>query len=334
MGYPKQVYDQARQLLEQRREEARTLTQKRRDQAYAKLPELVIIEGKMAQGASSIARMVILDPDNAEENIHKLAGENLALQQRRRELLEQNGFPGDYLETQYACSKCKDTGYVGNVLCHCLKSLLEKQAYEQLSQVSPLMSCTFDSFTVEYYPDVPENGKGVSPRQRMRDTLTFLRQYAASFTPSSQSLLMMGNTGLGKTHLSLAVAGAVLQGGYGVIYTPVQKLMDTLEADKFARDSEAKENYAENIRAILQCDLLVLDDLGTEFLTQFTQSVLYNIINSRLIESRPTIISTNLRVGDIEDKYSQRMVSRLICGYKVLPFSGKDIRMIRMAEGQ
>ncbi|MDR2909403.1 MAG: ATP-binding protein, partial [Oscillospiraceae bacterium] len=152
--------------------------------------------------------------------------------------------------------------------------------------------------------------------------------WAEGFNAKSESLLLLGRTGLGKTHLSVAMARAVAMAGYGVVYSSAQRMMDALEAEKFSRDPKA-EGAAD---IFLNCDLLALDDLGTEFSTQFTAAALFNVINTRLTEGRPTVVNTNLEPVEIEAKYSQRMVSRLICGYRVLRFAGKDIRFIRKKE--
>lgn len=329
MGYPKEVYDKAWETLSRRRQEARERTVARREEIHRTIPEIRQIEREMAMTASSVAKVVIADPSRAEEHIEELQHLNLTLQEKRQLLLQQKGYSCDYLAEQHGCDLCGDSGYVGIRMCACLRELLKKSAYASLGAVSQSANCTFQSFSLEYYPDKPVDASGVIPRQRMGQVLEACLQYARSFSRQSESLLLLGHTGLGKTHLSLAMAAAATEAGFGVVYTPVQKLMDRLESDKFSYKSEAKENYAGNMDYVLSCDLLVLDDLGTEFNTQFTGAVLYNIINSRLVENRPTIISTNLELNQIEEKYSQRMVSRLICTYKVLKFYGKDIRFVK-----
>ena len=332
MGYPKQVYDRAWEALTRQREEARTLTRTRREEIGRRIPEVGAIEREMAVLAASVARVIVASPDKAEEMTLQLGKNSLALQEQRKALLEKAGFPADYLEQQYGCANCLDTGYRGSQMCGCMRALLQREAAAQLSAVSQAERCGFHNFRLEYYPDKPVDASGVVPRARMAEVAEICRRYAESFSPQAESLLLLGRTGLGKTHLSLAIAAMVTEAGYGVVYTPVQKLLDTLEAEKFARTAETREQYAESTRFVLDCDLLVLDDLGTEFSTPFSLSVLYNIVNSRSAEHKPTIISTNLELPAIEDRYSQRMVSRLVCGYRVLKFYGKDIRYIIKTE--
>lgn len=331
MGYPKEVYNRAWEELSRRSQAARELTRTRREEIRRAVPEIARLEREMARTAATVARAIIADPDHAQENIARLSEQNLTMQHSRGELLMANGYPADYLAEQYGCPHCRDHGYVGAEMCGCLRRLLKREAYTQLSAVSQAGLCRFETFSLDYYPAKPVDGSGIVPRQRMAQILEVCGQYAATFSPGAQSLLLIGHTGLGKTHLSLAIAAAVTEAGYGVVYTPLQKLMDRLESNKFSRASGG-EQYAENIEFVTSCDLLVLDDLGTEFHTQFTGAVLYNIINTRLVEGRPTIISTNLELSQIEEKYSQRMVSRLVCSYKVLKFYGRDIRFIQKSE--
>lgn len=329
MGYSKEVYDTAWETLGRRKHNAENLTAANREEVLEKIPQIATIERDMARTASSIAKVILSEPQNTRARIDELKQLSLSLQAKRGELLQEHGFSSDYLEQQYHCEKCKDKGYIGAKMCSCFEDILKQSAYSQLGATSQMRECSFDNFSLHFYPASPSDASGIIPRDRMAQILEHCKQYAKGFTPCSESLLMLGHTGLGKTHLSLAIASAITDRGYGVMYTPVQKLIDKLESDKFSRDSHDREQYINSLDFVLECDLLVLDDLGTEFYTQFTASVLYNIINSRLVENKPTIISTNLEIQQIEEKYSQRMVSRLVCSYKVLKFHGKDIRFIK-----
>lgn len=334
MGYPKEIYDSAWRELEQRALQAKNRERARREEIRRSIPEIGRIERELASTAAEVTRAVIGAPQNAKPRIAELRERNLDLQETRRALLLQHGYPADYLEEQFECPQCRDKGYTGSRMCGCLQALLRRVASTCLSEVSGAEQYSFQSFSLDYYPSLPADKCGVAPRQRMGQILDFCRQYASGFSRESESLLLLGKTGLGKTHLSLAVAGSVTEAGFGVVYTPVQKLMDRLESEKFSRASPERGNYVNRMEQVLSCDLLVMDDLGTEFFTQFTGSVLYNIINTRLMERRPTIISTNLELPQIEEKYSQRMISRLVCSYKVLKFYGKDIRFLKKAEGR
>jgi len=330
-NYSKQIYDKAWAVLAARKSHARESAAARRAEILGLLPEIAAIEREMAVQAASVARLVISDPERAEERIGALAQANLGLQKRREELLAGAGYPADYLSERYECGLCGDTGYLGAKMCQCMVVLLRKEAAATLGRSAPIEQCTFEKFSLEYY-DTAQDETGVSLRERMRDKLGFCREWAAGFTPGSESMLLAGPTGVGKTHLSLAMAGRVSQEGHSVVYTPVQRMMDFLEGEKFARDTQTREKFFGATDTYLDCDLLVLDDLGTELSTAFTSSALFNILNTRLVEERPTIISTNLELSEINARYSQRVASRLIYGYKVLRFGGKDIRYMKKKE--
>lgn len=327
MGYPKQVYQRANEELTRRREAARELGLARTREIAERLPEITRIHREMAESAISVTRLVTASAGDISPRIDALRDKNLELQRRRAVILAAAGYPEDYLAEQKACGNCGGSGYIGQDMCGCFREILKREAYAELSAVSQANNSSFADFRLEYYP--LEAAGGTPPRTHMSGILDACVSYVANFSPRSPSLLMLGHTGLGKTHLSLAIAGEVTGNGYGVVYTPVQKLMDKLEAQKFSYAAEAKEQYARDLENVLGCDLLVLDDLGAEFITNFSSSALYNIVNTRLVESRPTIISTNLEPAGIEEKYSPRMLSRLIGGYTVMKFLGKDIRFVK-----
>ena len=331
MSYSKQVRDKAWEALSARREAARESAAARREEVRRRVPKALALEREMAAQAASVTRLVIADPQGASARIEALAADNLRLQERRAQLLAQAGYPSNYLEERYECGQCQDTGYRANKMCECMCSLLRREAAAALGRAAPMKECTFETFLLEYYDDAPDEN-GVSLRERMRDKRDYCRGWADEFSPRSESMLLVGPTGVGKTHLTVAMAGKVAQAGYGVMYTPIQRMMDALEGEKFARDSAAREKYLGATEAYLDCDLLVLDDLGTEFSSSFTGAALFNILNTRLVEQRPTLISTNLELADIKARYNQRMASRLVYGYKVLRLVGKDIRFIKKRE--
>lgn len=327
MGYPKHIFKRANEELARRREAARMLGAHRSAEIAERIPEIAQIQRDMAESAMAVTRLITTSSDDLSQQIDALKNKSLALQRQRAELLTAAGYPADYLAEQAACEKCGGGGYIGADICDCFRELLKREAYTELSGMSQVKNSTFADFRLDYYPvGTPD---GAAPRAHMSDVFNTCISYAESFSLRSPSLLLLGHTGLGKTHLSLAIAGAVTENGFGAVYTSVQKLMDKLEAHKFSYAAEAKEQYARDLENVLGCDLLVLDDLGAEFLTNFSSSALYNIVNTRLVESRPTIISTNLDPAGIEEKYSPRMLSRLIGGYTVMKFLGKDIRFMK-----
>ena len=319
MAFSKDTYDKAEREIKRRLNEALSEREKRHSEAVEKIPELLVIEDTMAQAGLATIKAVGMG-NGGEDFIKKLAEINLDAQKKRRALLVANGFTEDWLDVRYTCPKCQDKGSVGGYACECYKLLLRSIEYEKLCSKLPVNKCSFENFRLDYYPD----GTGISPRRRMESVLGYCKAYADDFGRTSPSLLLYGKTGLGKTHLSLAIAGKAVEAGYGVIYMTAQNLFNRLEREKFGRgDGENTE------QSILDCDLLIIDDLGSEFSTQLTVSALYNIVNCRGLEEKPTIISTNLVPDELKDTYSDRIASRILSSYTILQFDGADIRQLK-----
>lgn len=330
MGYSKDIYQKAQQILDERRSSAERTAEKRRAELNAALPQLVEIERALAASGLAAAKAAISGGEDASMLIAKLRDRNLSLQAQRADLLRQANLPEDFLSVHYSCSKCADTGYIAQKQCGCMRELLHKLAFEKLSDTCGVKDCRFDNFSLEFYSTTPSGAYQVVPRRAMERVFSVCCAYAREFSPSSDSLLLCGGTGLGKTHLSLAIASEVTQAGFGVIYTTSQRLLDKLQLQQFAKNSADSTDYQS---AALSCDLLIIDDLGAEFSTSFTVAALYNIINSRMIERRPTIISTNFDETVLRERYGDRILSRLLCGYRPLQFYGEDIRMIKRLSG-
>lgn len=319
MAYSKETYKKAEQELAQRRSRALAERENHHRIAVETVPEILEAEEKMSLAGLATIKAVGMGAADAKEYIQKLSEINLEAQAQRRLLLKSNGFPEDWLDVHYTCKKCEDKGFVSGIMCGCFKELLKSIEYEKLCSKLPVGNCRFDNFKLDYYPD----GAGTSPKKRMESVLNYCKAYADDFSRRSPSLLLYGKTGLGKTHLSLAIAGKAVEEGYGVIYSSAQNLFNKLEKDKFGKaDANTEE-------AILDCDLLIIDDLGAEFTTQFTVSALYNIVNSRELEGKPTIISTNLMPEQLTKAYGERIASRILSNYVMLYFDGSDIRQIK-----
>jgi DNA replication protein DnaC len=321
MPYSREVIEAANRQLALRRQKAQRERDIRRDALYAKFPRAEQIERQLSSTALHAARAVLKGGAVANE-LNKLREVNLALQRELTGILQQAGLAPDALDVRYACPLCNDEGYVDGKLCDCLKQLLRDEAYSRLNRLSPLSLSTFAAFSLDYYSMAPIREGGPSPRRRMGDILRFCQDYAANFSGRSPSLLMQGATGLGKTHLSLAIAQSVIDKGFGVIYGSTPNIVSQLEKERFGgRDSET-----ESERYLQECDLLILDDLGTEFSTSFSSAAIYNLLNSRIMCSRPTIISTNLSMKELERCYSERLVSRVMGHHIRLEFLGRDVR--------
>ena len=329
MGYSREVYDAAMAELNRRRTRAEGEAQERRAAFYALFPRAREIQGELAHLAAGTAKAVF-GGNGAAQAMERLRNKSLALQKERESLLQQAGLEKDALKPAYTCGKCQDTGFIDGRMCNCLKGLLRQEAYRRLNEMTPLTLSGFEQFDLRYYSDRGE-GDQLSPRAHMEQVLAFCRQYAEKFSLHSESLLFQGRTGLGKTHLSLAIAREAIQKGYGVVYGSVQNFVTALEKERFGRDGG--EDRQDTNQMLLHCDLLILDDLGTELTTAFTQSALYELINGRLLAGKPTVISTNLLLADLEKRYSPQIVSRLKGEYEVLPFFGEDIRRLKRELG-
>lgn len=323
MSYKRSVYIKAKEIMNERKATAEKEADIRHSTAVLACPEILETEREMASHGADVVKAVGMGA-NLDEYIKNLAMANLKAQTKRKELLKEAGFAEDYLDVKYHCDICKDTGFNKEFYCQCYRKLIREVARQELGANSPLKTCTFESFRIDRYPEVTDSVIGINQREHMKTTYQYCKDYAESFTTDHQGLFMYGKTGLGKTHLSLAIANTVIDKGYDVYYGSIQSIMDKLEAERFGRlprEDSIKED-------ILSCDLLIIDDLGAEFSTQFTNAELYNILNSRILSSLPTIISTNLEITEIAEKYSQRVASRIIGSSTAMYFCGKDIRQM------
>ena len=247
----------------------------------------------------------------------------MQLQAKLRELLASLGEAATDFSPRYTCQKCRDTGKLENGICDCMRSLLAEFAAKSLSEVSGMKLTSLSDMDLSFYSDevLPELGK--SPREHMQSVLEYCRCYGEGFHAGAESLLLFGTTGTGKTHASLAIARAVIEQGYSVIYASAQQIFHRLEKEHFGREDGDSESV------LAACDLLVLDDLGTEMTTAFTISCLYNIINLRMLAERPTVISTNLTAADWKGRYGEALTSRVLGTFQPLSFVGSDIRQAK-----
>ncbi len=286
--------------------------------AYESESRLSEIDNTMSRIGASLAITAL--SGNAEQ-IAELKKISTALSEEKKLLLKKAQVP----EIVFDCPLCSDTGYLGGKICECIKREASSILAGELSREMPLGECTFDRFELKYYPETDQNGKKL--RKKMSGILDFCKEYANSFEPiKSANLLFMGKTGLGKTHLSLAIVSEIIKKGFAPIYGSAENLFSAVTAEKFR--SDGNETY----NALLNCDLLVIDDLGTEAVTSITKSMLYNIVNTRIMTRRPTIISTNLGIEEIDDMYTQRITSRFMGSYEAFEFSGVDIRQQKRLE--
>lgn len=318
MGYGKKIYEDARAELERRRQNAENAAEERLELFYRQCPEARDIREAISRNAAGAAKAVV-QGGNVRAELEKLHSRANELNAEYDRLLAQAGLTREDVSPRYSCPVCRDTGFVDGKLCECFRQLQRSLAYEKLSMDVPLEKCTFSSFSLSYYQNDPQ------AYRQMEKILETCKTYAEKFRKSSSSLLFKGGTGLGKTHLSLAIAGEVIGKGFGVIYGSAQNFAVALEKERF--DRREQEDVDDTHSQLLSCDLLILDDLGTEFSSSYVNAALYDIVNSRMLADKPTIISTNLSMKELESRYSERFASRITGYYGKLEFLGSDVRI-------
>jgi len=322
MSYTQENFEKANEIMAKRREDAENALLARMEHLAKLDPEYSRVKQTLISTAQQVCGLIGCDEETARKKIEKLRRENLDAQAKLGDILKRNKLTEDYLQPKYTCPVCEDTGSVGRKLCSCMIDVLKKLAIDEEGRKSPLKFCRFEDFSLDYYSEEPSPVLGgKSPKKHMEEVLDFCKEYAMSFDRDSQSLYMYGETGLGKTHLSLAITAELIDKGFSVVYNSAQNILSRLNNIQFGKlDDPTFEPL------ILECDLLVIDDLGAEFSTTFTQALVYNIINTRMNEGLPTIISTNLPLPEIAERYTQRIASRIIGEYENIYFTGEDIR--------
>ena len=328
MPYDGKLLARAREQLEQRRAANQAEQQRRLAAAYARSPEIQRIDTQMRAQMAELVRLTLSRRPDLKERIEELKKENLDLQVRRAELLVEQGRDVDYLDEICSCPKCRDTGIYNGEPCECLHRLYNQELTKELGVLLRNGDESFERFDLNLYSDRPGDG-GLSPRENMRRVLSACRRFADNFPQVSTNLLLQGDTGLGKTFLSACMARVIAAKGYSVCYDSASAALDAFERQKFARDPEEAENAARRVKQMLGCDLMILDDLGTEMLTPYSVSALYTLLNTRLVNGRRIIISTNCPQEELLRRYSPQICSRLDGEFLRLPFTGTDIRRLR-----
>ncbi len=326
MAYDAAVLQRATEQLEKRRQQSEADLEKRHALVEKNAPEVLKIDARLRQTLPKIARATFSGGDPTGE-IEALRDENLALQAERDELLQSVGLPTDALDLKPFCPLCGDKGWHGSQMCQCLQDLCAKEQLAELSKLLDLGSQTFETFRLDYYPDVPDAGGGKSPREHMAMVFNLCRQYAEYFGSFSvDNLYLYGAPGLGKTFLSACIARVVSEKGFSVVYDTATNVFSAFEARKFSRSQEDLQDARDETHRYLFCDLLILDDLGTELVTPFIQEALYTLINSRMTSHRRTVISSNLTPAELSGRYTPQIVSRINGTFQAVAFRGTDIR--------
>ena len=323
MAYSAEVLKRARARLAEARADRESENRRHLEEAYNRIPRLREIDRQLRVTMAMAAQAVFARGGDIQAAMNEAKEKNLTLQMERQELIAAN-FEEGYLDEAPICDRCGGTGYMGSAMCECLTELCRQEQKKELTFLSAGQE-RFDQFRPDYYPDRIDPTYGVSIRTIMEKTFQTCKRYAYSFSDKSPNLLFSGDTGLGKTFLSACIARTVADSGHSVVYESAGHLFAKLERAKFEGSEEARQDAAK----YTACDLLIVDDLGTEMAGQFVTSALYTLINDRLLEHKPTIISTNLTVEDLTRRYSPQIVSRLRGSYVRVPFVGEDIRVLK-----
>lgn len=297
------------------------------EEAYRKIPELKELDDKISGESIRRARLSLFGDASALSGLKEA---NEALAEEKKRLLKERGYPQDYLQMRYQCPDCQDTGYIGNEKCHCFKQAIVDLVYAQSNVLDAVKKENFSTFSYSYYSDsIRDEVTGLTPLQNIRHVVDTVKGFISRFDVSCENLLLYGNTGVGKTFLSNCIAGELLNTAHTVIYLTAFQLFDILEKNKFGRAEDPNEirNQSEYI---LDCDLLLIDDLGTELANAFTTSQLYLCINERHLKQKSTVISTNLSLEQLNTNYSERIFSRITSNYTLLKIFGDDIRLKKL----
>ena len=312
----------ARERLAAIKENNEKLQEERLLEVYSRVPEVRRIDAALRGLMGEVISASLKKGEAASRALESVAERSLALCGEKAEALAEAGYPDNYLDDVFSCAKCRDTGYTDTgTVCDCLMRLYEEEKSIYLSSIPGHEGDTFADFSLDYYSG--------ADREVMGMTLNFCHSYAMSFGKDSPNLLFRGGTGLGKTFLSGCIAKAVSDKGFSVVYETAGDAFTAFEERKFSRDIAQTERAEERVRRILDCELLILDDLGTEMRTNFTHAALYSIINSRLTAGKKTIVSTNLSAAEMESLYTPQVVSRIGGEFDTVPFRGRDIRAIK-----
>ena len=323
MAYSAEVVKKARARLAQAKEDRESENRQHLAIAYARVPRIREIDMQLRRTMAQAAQAAFLQGSDGREMMDQVRQQNLELQQERAILAMEN-FEEGYLDDSPICDKCGGSGYIGSNMCECLRELCRQEQKKEVSVLSGSRE-TFNQFRLDYYSDRVDPKYGASPRTIMERNLRICRTYALTFTPDAGNLLFVGGTGLGKTFLSACIARAVADRGCSVVYESAGHLFGKLEQAKFNPSEETRREAAR----FTECDLLILDDLGTEMPGQFVTAAFYSLLNDRILAGKAMVISTNLNMDELSRRYSPQIASRLQGSFQGLTFVGEDIRVLK-----
>jgi len=298
---------------------------RRRQRVREEIPRLGEIDRELRSTVIGAINAALHHGDDAETRILAIKDVNLELQREQAEILTMNGYPFNYLADVPMCEECEDTGFVGKKMCSCLAKLYEEEQKKELAKSIDIAYSTFDHFVFSYYSDVPDPRFGVSARDNIGYIFDTCNDFARSFGRHSDNLLMQGSSGLGKTFLAGCIANVVVESGFSVLYESACSLFARIDADRFRRE---EDETGIDIERYLNCDLLILDDLGTESMTNYGMTMLYRLINTRKTNKKQCVVITGLSQDELRRRYGPQIASRLEGDYTALRFFGEDVRKL------
>lgn len=324
MSFNPENYNRIRLEFDQKRLRALKAAVDRKTQLEEKIPDIAEIDENLAETGSMIIDAVMNHPEDLEERLAAIQEKNTAYHKIRRATLVANGYPDDYLDVQYECPLCDDTGYVDGKMCSCLRKELILAGYESSGIGELLRTQSFDTFSLDYYSTNPKVFAAMN--KVYRDVFDYSEAFHGT---GSGNLAFFGGTGLGKTHLSSAVAKKVIESGYDVMYVTAIGMISDFEYRRFGSSDTPDISPTERY---FDCDLLIIDDLGTEISNQFSVSTIYSVLNTRLNSKKPMILSTNLNTEEFRKRYWDRITSRVFGEFFIEQFIGVDIRAQKLRQ--
>ena len=333
MAYDSVVLRRASRRLEEARKARQRDQDELRRRLFSQCPELSDIDRQLRGAILDILSSSLRRGSDPGPALQVIRDRNMDLQVRQAQLLQELGYSADALDEVPACKTCGDSGWVGVKMCSCLQALCAQEQVKELSKLLDLGEQSFDVFSLDWYSPLPWSGEALSPKENMEFIYDFCLNYAQKFGKFLfPNLFLTGDPGLGKTFLSACIARTVAENGFSVVYDTAVNLFARFEEQKFSRDAQEGQEARDETRRYLNCDLLILDDLGSELTTPFVRSALYTLVNTRLTQNRATIISTNLSMDGMRARYNGQTASRLEGEYRVLRFYGEDIRLQRKSK--
>ena len=323
MALSNSQYDSIMRIYNRIQLEKKHELDERMKEVYEKIPAVREMNEEIGSAAVRSARQLLAGDEKAVEKLRKTIAD---LKEERQVLMEAYGYPADYLEMKYECPDCRDTGYQDGKKCHCFRQREIDLLYAQSNIREILNRENFNHFSYDYFDDtkVDERSRKTA-RQYMTQVVAACRQYVDNFGSKKENILFTGKTGLGKTFLSNCIARELIERCYSVVYLPAVEMFEIFSKERFSYDSTDEDK--DRSQYLMECDLLIIDDLGTELVNTFTTSQLFYVINERLNRKKGTIISTNLPVNEMRDEFTDRVMSRIVSQYRVIPLYGEDIRI-------